>query len=77
MNYNIIVEPEALSDLHNIYDYILKQDSKNRAATFISELNNSIKSLEKMPYRCRQSHYVDDNNVRDLIYKNILLFLKS
>lgn len=66
MNYNIIIEPEALSDLHNIYNYILE-----------SELNNSIKSLEKMPYRCRQSHYVDDNNVRDLIYKNIQLFLKS
>ena len=35
MKYNIIVEPEAFSDLQNIYNYISTQDSPNKAKKFI------------------------------------------
>ena len=76
MKYKIIVEPEAVVDLQNIYKYILEQDSQNKALTFISQLKHSIKSLEEMPYRCRQSHYIDDKDVRDLIYKKYTVVFK-
>jgi plasmid stabilization system protein ParE len=76
MKYAIIVEPEALKDLENIYNYISGQDSKSKAATFISELSNSIKSLQEMPYRCRESYYIDDKDTRDFIYKKYTIVFK-
>ena len=53
MKYNIIVEPEAFS-----------------------ELQKNINSLDEMPYRCRKSYYVDDENTRDLIYKKYTIVFK-
>ena len=69
MPYQIIVEPEALHDLENIYTYIFEQDSKNKATQFINELKQSIQSLDTMPLRCRKSIYNEDTNTRDHIYK--------
>lgn len=69
MTYSILVEPEALQDLKNIFHYIAEQDSKNKAADFINELKATISSLSTMPYRCRKSFYTDDENSRDMIYK--------
>ncbi|MFA5215502.1 type II toxin-antitoxin system RelE/ParE family toxin [Sulfuricurvum sp.] len=69
MTYSILVEPEDLQDLKNIFHYISEQDSKNKAADFINELRNAITSLSTMPYRCRKSFYTDDENTRDMIYK--------
>ena len=76
MIYNIIVEPEAISDLQNIYKYISEQDSINKAKGFIQELQRSINSLDEMPYRCRKSYYVDDEDTRDLIYKKYTIVFK-
>jgi len=45
MFYNIIIEPEAFSDLLNIKTYITEQDTQNKANQFISELKNTIKTL--------------------------------
>lgn len=76
MLYNIIVEPEALEDLQNIYSYISEQDSKNKARKFILELQKKINSLNDMPQRCRKSYYVDDEDTRDLIYKKYTIVFK-
>ena len=76
MKYEIVVEPEAQNDLQNIYNYISKQDSKTKAQTFITELYSSIKSLEEMPFRCRNSVYSDDKDTRDLIYKSYTIVFK-
>lgn len=76
MKYTIIVEPEALNDLKNIYRYISEQDSATKASKFISELHSSIRSLDEMPYRCRESLYIDDKDVRDMIYKKYTIVFK-
>lgn len=76
MKYNIVVEPEAIKDLQNIYMYISEQDSTNRARNFILELQKNMNSLNEMPFRCRQSYYVDDKNTRDLIYKKYTIVFK-
>lgn len=76
MTYNIVVEPEALRDLQDIYKYISEQDSNNKAINFIQELQKNINSLNEMPYRCRKSYYVDDENTRDLIYKKYTIVFK-
>ena len=76
MHYNIIVESEALEDLQNIYSYITKQDSKNKARKFIFELQNKIDSLSQIPHRCRKSYYIEDEDVRDLVYKKYTIVFK-
>ena len=69
MTYTIVVEPEALQDLRDIFSYIAKEDSKTKAAHFINELKRSIASLETMPFRCRKSLYADSEKTRDLIHR--------
>jgi len=76
MNYNIVVEGEALEDLQNIYAYISQKDSKNRAKKFIFELQKKMNSLRQMPQRCRKSYYIDDEDTRDLIYKKYTIVFK-
>ena len=60
MTYRVIVEPEALQDLINIYNFISKNDSKNKATKFIRELEHSIASLSEMPLRCRKSGWTNE-----------------
>lgn len=69
MTYRIIVEPEALKNLHSIYIFITEKDSQTKATQFIRELESSIASLSEMPLRCRKSFYTDDKLTGDLIYK--------
>jgi len=76
MIYNIIVEDEAKCDLQNIYDYISKNDSSSKAKKFILELQKSIVSLDKMPFRCRDSYYISDKDCKDLIYKKYTIVFK-
>ena len=76
MIYQIVVEQEALQDLVNIKTYIIQQDTLNKANQFISELKNIIKTLNKMPQRCRKSYYTNDKNTHDLIYKKYTIVFK-
>jgi len=55
MTYKIIIQPEAIDDLYTIKSYITRSDSIKKANKFISELKQSIKSLDTMPMRCRKS----------------------
>ena len=75
MNYNIILEPEAIQDLINIKKYI-STDSITKANSFISELKGKIKSLDTMPNRCRKSLYTQEINTHDLIYKSYTIIYK-
>jgi plasmid stabilization system protein ParE len=56
--------------------YITHSDSVKKANKFISELKQSIKSLDTMPMRCRKSYYTDDENSHDLIYKKYTIVFK-
>jgi len=76
MTYKIIIQPEAIDDLYTIKSYITRSDSIKKANKFISELKQSIKSLETMPMRCRKSYYTDDENSHDLIYKKYTIVFK-
>ena len=76
MTYTITVGPEARDDLKAIYDYIKEQDSASKAKNFIYELQNSINSLESMPFRCRTSIYNNDDAIRDHIYKGYTIVFK-
>ena len=76
MTYKIIIQPEAIDDLYTIKSYITRSDSIKKANKFISELKQSIKSLDTMPIRCRKSYYTDDENSYDLIYKKYTIVFK-
>ncbi len=76
MTYKIIIQPEAIDDLYTIKSYITRSDSIKKANKFISELKQSIKSLDTMPMRCRKSYYTDDENSHDLIYKKYTIVFK-
>jgi len=65
--YKVLLEPEAQSDLENIYDFIMTNDTQVQAARFLHKIQKAILSLAFMPMRCRKSIYVQDENVRDLI----------
>ncbi len=55
-------------NLNIIIDYIT-QDKLSAAKKFRANLFNQINSLPNFPYKCRQSYYDRDKNVRDMIFK--------
>jgi plasmid stabilization system protein ParE len=65
--YEIVLEPEARKDLENIYDFIMTNDTEVQARRFLRKLQKAIMSLNFMPKRCRQSIYMDGDNIRDMI----------
>jgi len=64
--YKVLLEPEARRDLENIYDFIMTNDTKVQATRFLRKLQKSIMSLNFMPMRCRQSIYIEGDNIRDM-----------
>jgi plasmid stabilization system protein ParE len=69
MTYTVFIEPDAKEDLYNIFSYISKNDSVNKAETFLRQLQKQINSLSDMPQRCRNSLYFKDGKTKDMIYK--------
>ena len=65
--YRVILEPEAQIDLENIYDFITTNDTQVQAMRFLRKLQKAIMSLDFMPERCRQSIYLEGENIRDMI----------
>lgn len=55
-------------NLQTVLRYVA-QDSKLRASKFNAQLSIMINKLPNMPYKCRQSFYYDDKDIRDLIFK--------
>jgi len=65
--YEVFLEPEARRDLENIYDFIMTNDTQVQATRFLRKLQKSMMSLNFMPMRCRQSIYIQGDNIRDMI----------
>ena len=64
-----IVRTKGFSkSLDQILDYIAN-DSLNRSLLFNRQLQKCINNLANMPFKYRKSHYYDDPNVRDMIFK--------
>lgn len=61
--------------LEKILDFI-SLDSKERANTFAKKLKSKIKSLTFMPFKCRKNAVLNDQNVRDLIYKGYVIVFR-
>jgi plasmid stabilization system protein ParE len=51
----------------------IAKDNLARAKQFKADVLLEIKSLVNFPMRCRKSIYVDDENVRDLIFKGYVI----
>ena len=64
----IVFRDRFTESLDAILDYIA-QDSLSRALNFSRQLHKQIMTLPQMPYRYRQSHYYDNPNIRDMIFK--------
>ncbi len=56
------------TQLMQILKYIAKDNTK-ASKNFENKLNLQIENLIHFPYKCRQSYYDKDKNVRDMIYK--------
>lgn len=64
----VIFKSQFKDELKHIYGYI-KQDSKDRANNFISELIKKLENIENNPFMYRKSLYFDDDSKRDFIFK--------
>lgn len=52
MKYSVVLSPEALNDIDNIYSYIaVTLGEKEIAAKMVREIENSILSLDEIPKR--------------------------
>ena len=57
-----------INDLRQIAEFIAK-DSKQKAQNFKNELNTQISKIALIPLSARKNLEVDNENVRDLIFK--------
>ena len=48
---NVILTPEAIEDILEIYNYILEQDGEGRAETILNRLEKAAYSLAALPLR--------------------------
>lgn len=68
-----ILKTELFSkELDDILGFIARDSAKARDR-FKSELTSSLKKLDFMPYKFRQSTSFDDKNIRDFIYKGYVV----
>ena len=64
----IIYKDSFFVRLNRQIEFIAK-DNKNAALRFGIELKKAIGLLQLMPYKCRQSIYFEEKNIRDLFIK--------
>ena len=60
------------NDLENILNRIAL-DGLYAALNLVNELEKRLKTLPYMPYKFRKSIYLDDENIRDYIYKGYVI----
>ena len=58
-----------------IVDYIA-QDKPNASLNFAKEVESFILIIPDNPYKYRKSHYFDDRNIRDMIYKGYTIIFR-
>ncbi len=68
----IIKDPKFNEEFNTILRFI-DLDSKPRAINFKNELISKVKDLPYMPYKYRKSHYFEDVNIRDYIFKGYVI----
>ncbi|NOQ30715.1 MAG: hypothetical protein GQ570_06295 [Helicobacteraceae bacterium] len=76
MIYKLAIERQAISDLRNIYQFILKNSSKAKADSFLEQLRFQIVQLSAMANVNRESKIVQDELVKDLLYKSYTIVYK-
>jgi plasmid stabilization system protein ParE len=64
----IVFKNKFSKSLDNILDYIAK-DGLSRSVKFNRQLQVQIKSIPNMPYKCRESFYYVNQNIRDMVFK--------
>ena len=64
----IVKDEPYKNNLKTVLRYIAR-DSKSRASKFNNQLSIKVNKLPNMPYKFRQSHYYEDENIRDLVFK--------
>lgn len=60
------------AELEVIIDFIAR-DSWTRAEMFNNALSETVMKLPHFPYKCRQSKYSDDENLRELVFSGYVI----
>ncbi len=68
----ILYSDEFIQRLECVLDFISK-DSKARADVFLGELKLKIKNIPFMPYSFRKNSQLNQENVRDLIFRGYVI----
>jgi len=63
----IVKEETFLISLQTIIHFIA-EDSINRALDFEKKLREKLETLDNFPYKCRQSIYFENEEIRDYIF---------
>ena len=71
MNYGVITEPQAESDVAEAYRWIAKESPVN-AARWTQSIQNAMNSLEHFPQRCPLAPETEAfaREIRQLVYGN-------
>ncbi len=68
----ILYSEEFVENLENILDFIAK-DSLTRANEFAKDLKKKIENISFMPYRFTKNSTIDNEKVRNMIYKGYVV----
>ncbi|SRR5690606_10342488 len=71
----VVWTSQAGEDLENIAEYI-SRDSEYYASSFVTEIYNSIQTLDEFPERGRVVPELNDNNIRELFVKEYRIIYK-
>ena len=65
----VIVRKKEYTTALKVILFFIFKDSKNRALSFQSQLDNKINNVVNFPYKFQQSKNHFDENVRDMVFK--------
>lgn len=68
----IIRDKKYIKKIQHIVEYIAK-DSLSQALKFHIKLDEAIDGLVDMPYKFRKSIYFENQNIRDLVFKEYVI----
>lgn len=69
IQYRVIIQPTAESDLENAYLYIA-QEVPNNASKWLLQIQSKVKTLETLPFRCPLA---PENNVFDYEIRQLII----
>ncbi|MBE0496990.1 MAG: type II toxin-antitoxin system RelE/ParE family toxin [Campylobacterales bacterium] len=73
--FDIVYETQFGLALKSICVYI-SADKPSAAKEFKTTLKAKLESLTQSPYRCRASHFIENENYRDLTHKGYTIIYK-